>query len=489
MASIRGVRWALCGWCLLFGVLQVVQASERITVPQPTIQDLLNRANPVLIENTLGYVQAHDSAFQYQQRSYSAPIQQAAKIPTPAIKDAVKGALKDGIKGGLKANAAGVAVNVAVAAAVAAAGWVIDEAGQPVKKTDGADDGSAATRGCKSGNFCYFWAGSRTATESSTAAAACAVAIPITGLDSSWSYAGVTAQDSKHYLCNAKDPSGTVTGAAIIDVAGTTCTTGSYSDTKVGCVESGTAPLTDADFSTFDNVINAQSADFRARLLKESCEGSLSPGRCYAALQSAASFLNSGPASIQGPKTTSQSTSKASDGTTTIATTTRDTKFGMQYDGTGATATPETTTTTKDNKGNESTTVDKEEEDSSTGTAPKEDEKDAAVPCAANCDGPAYKDLYTKTEVTKEAVIDGYAAKVQSLPIVSSVRSFFTVSGGGACPVWSGTFPIDVGFYSKSFTLTFDFACQPWFTALSPAFHALFMLLGVWAAFRVSILD
>ena len=478
MASIRGVRWALCGWGLLFGVLQVAHGAERINVPLPSVQDLLNRANPVINENSIGYVQAHDSAFQYQQRSYSAPIQQKVTIPKAAIKDVVKS--------GLKSQAAVVAVNVAVAAAVAAAGWVIDEAGQPVKKLDGSPvSGSSPSD--------YYWHMDGEKEKFASAPQVCA-----SSADSVRRYypdinnARPQYQSATSALCVADGFPGKNDKNANLGTAyreGSTCpANSSYSTTSGGCVGTTNAPVTAADYDTLD--IKCEDSLICKDMIQRSCAASTAPARCYQALQDAASFLNSGPSSIQGPKSTTTTTNKNADGTVSTETTTKDTKFDMKYDGTGATATPSTTTTTKDGKGGESTSTDKEDEDSDSGTAAKpDDEKEAPVPCATNCDGPVYKDLYTKTDVTKEGVIDGYAAKVQSLPIVSSVRNFFTVSGGGACPVWSGTFAIDVGFYSKSFTLTFDFACQPWFTALSPAFHALFMLLGVWAAFRVSILD
>lgn len=469
MASYRRAAWNLCWWGCLLGFFQVAEAA-RIDVPLPSVQDLLNRANPVINENSLGYVQAHDSAFQYQQRSYSAPIKQSIKVPSSAIKDAVKGSLK--------ANAAAVAMHAAMAAAVAAAGWVIDEAGQPVKKTEG----GAPPGGVPKAGETFWQVGNNASTRAYTADASCRqMDIKSLGYDS---YDHTEMVGGGKANCYATYWGGTQQFVQT-DLTVGTCPAPSV-NTGAGCSTPATAPLQDADFDTLTDVINQQSADFRARLAKEACEGSLAPERCYKALQDAASFLNSGPSSIQGPKTTSQTVNKNADGTVSTETTTRDTKFDMKYDGTGADATPTTTTTKRDDKGNESVTTDKEAEDSSTGTAPKEDDKETASPCTTNCDGPAYKDLYTKTDVTKEGVLDTYAAKVKALPIMSAVGNFFTVNGGGSCPVWSGT--IDIG-WGQSVTLSNDFACQPWFTALSPAFHAVLMLVAAWLAFRVSILD
>lgn len=483
MASYRRAAWHLCWWGCLFGVLQVAQASERISVPLPSVQDLLNRANPVINENSLGYVQAHDSAFQYQQRSYSAPIKQSIKIPTPAIKDALKGSLKS--------NAAAVAVQAAVAAAVAGAGWVIDYASeppQPIKKGDG-----EPVQGSSPSDYKWYWTTNSAVTGASPAIVCKAVGNRVSPPADTYKLTGtdVSKVTDSQYSCqvNYQHSSGDKY-ARQYDLLrdGSSCPENStYSSTFAACVSAASSPVTDADYDSLDTFINAQSAKFRADLAKQSCEGSLAPARCFQALQDAASFLNSGPSSIQGPKNTSMTTSKNADGTVTNETTTRDTKFDMKYDGTGATATPNTTTTKTDGKGGESVTTEKEDEDSSTGTAPKpDDEKEAPSPCTTNCDGPAYKDLYTKTDVTKEGVLDTYAAKVKALPIMSAVGNFFTVSGGGSCPVWSGT--IDIG-WGQSVTLSNDFACQPWFTALSPAFHAVLMLVAAWLAFRVSILD
>lgn len=478
MASYRRAAWYLCWWGCLFGVLQVAHGAERISVPLPSVQDLLNRANPVINENSLGYVQAHDSAFQYQQRSYSAPIKQSIKIPSSAIKDAAKGALKS--------NAAAVVMNAAMAASVAAVGWVIDEAGQPVKKK-AADAQDAAEGSCSSTNSCWVWLGQPSNITNISPVATCKAVVSSKG-NGNWSYTRFvqTNNGGDCYAFGQEENGEYVFTTIQHNGQGCAAAGQTYSDSKLICTGAATAPLVDSDYNSLTDFIDGQSASFRADLAKAACEGSLAPARCYQALQDAASFLNSGPSSIQGPKSTTTTTTKNADGTVSTGTTTKDTKFDMKYDGTGGTATPSTTTTTTDGKGGESTSTDKEDEDSNSGTAPKDEDKETASPCTTNCDGPAYKDLYTKTDVTKEGVLDTYAAKVKALPIMSAVGNFFTVNGGGSCPVWSGT--IDIG-WGQSVTLSNDFACQPWFTALSPAFHAVLMLVAAWLAFRVSILD
>lgn len=469
MASYRRAAWNLCWWGCLFGVLQVAHGAERISVPQPSIQDLLNRANPVINENSLGYVQAHDSPFQYQQRSYSAPIQQKISIPTPAIKDAVKGALRQ--------QAAAVVASAVVAAAVAGVGWVIDTASQPVEVKKAGED--KAQGSCVANTYCWSWNGY----QDRDPANVCKYAV--SQGQAGWAFTSVSPNDAQA-KCNAAYKNGESESYTNIGRSGSSCGNGTYQSATGTCTTTVNMSLQDADYDVLGPYIDGQSAAFRADLAKAACEGSLSPARCYASLQAAAAFLNSGPSSIQGPKSTTTTTNKNSDGTVSSGTTTKDTKFDMKYDATGATATPATTTTTTDGKGGESTSTDKEDDDSNSGTAPKDEDKETASPCTTNCDGPAYKDLYTKTDVTKEGVLDTYAAKVKALPIMSAVGNFFTVNGGGSCPVWSGT--IDIG-WGQSVTLSNDFACQPWFTALSPAFHAVLMLVAAWLAFRVSILD
>lgn len=197
----------------------------------------------------------------------------------------------------------------------------------------------------------------------------------------------------------------------------------------------------------------------------------------------------SGPTTVSGPSTTTTGTYTRSDGTTGTTSSTTNTTYNIAY---GPDyfdySTTVTNTTTKDGvtTGTDTTTDSPEV----TEETPPEDEEedDAPSPCASNCDGPAYTDLYKKTDKTKEHELDSYKSRVQSIPIIAAVSGLFNVSVGGACPIWSYHGAVSIISASLPIDLDFDFHCQPWFVAFGPWIKTVLLVVCTYYAIRIGIL-
>ncbi len=405
-----------------------------VAVPKKSVQDLLNAANPVLNENPLGYVQAYDSPFQYQQKPYSAPVQQKIKIPDVAVKSAIKSTLK--------ANAASVAMNAAMAGAIGAVGWVIDTASQPVQLKKPVEQPAAVSVND------YKWRGGFGNAVGTTPKAACeaagnawASANAYTFMTATTSYVAENAYDCRVSYMTASNVQQNRDLSRLFR-EGDGCTKPSYySSGYASCVTATYAPVQDSDYSAIDNYVDTANSKLKHDLLSAACKGALSPDRCYKSLQDAASFLNSGPSSIQGPTTSSTTTSKNADGTSSISTTTTDTKFKTEYSSDGFTAKPEKTTVTKNPDGSTTETVEKEEDNSTTVQKPGEPEEEG--------DDPLEKDYtFTDPEMPKvpsfyeqkypdglTSVWDDNKARFDNSAFISFMKSFVP-SFSGSCPTW-----------------------------------------------------
>lgn len=401
-----------------------------ITVPvtKKSVEDLLKAANPVLNENPLGYVQAYDSPFQYQQRPYSVPVQQKITIPTPAIKDALKGALKQ--------QAAVAVATAAVSAAVAAAGWVIDEAGKPVKKSD--TEVPVPTDPAKGE---YYFTNDAYKVRGSSAAETCDIAVAKWNSENGtrWSMESITRVEPTVWSCNVTNGIGN--NNTNVSLQGGVCPEGSTFSSVGACVGSPLVDVTDSDYDKLTTYIDAQPSDMKARLAKEACAASLSPQRCFQALQDAASFLNSGPSSIQGPTSSSTTTHKNADGTSSITTTNSDTKFKTEYNSDGVTVKPEKTTTTKNPDGSTSETVEKDEDNSTTVQKPGDSEEEGEDPLDkdytfTNPDMPKVISFYEqKYPDGLKSVWDDNKSRFDNSAFISFMKSFVP-SFSGSCPTW-----------------------------------------------------
>lgn len=205
-----------------------------------------------------------------------------------------------------------------------------------------------------------------------------------------------------------------------------TCTPPSYyDDQSLGCITSTSRPMVPADFDLLDSYANAQSSDWLRDLLRESCEGSISPARCYDDLKDNVSLT--GPSTVIGP--TSISTTTGPNGTTTKETkTTYQITYGSDY----FIYAPTTTTTTVNPDG----TTEVETEEETTEEEAQQEELDTSIP-----------DLY-------KPVVDKYDSISSDVSDAQGPGSGITwgpwYSFGGSCTEIEAQLPI-IGFWSTNY--------------------------------------
>lgn len=105
-------------------------------------------------------------------------------------------------------------------------------------------------------------------------------------------------------------------------------------------------PVPDADLDKLDPVISAGDPNWLKDLLKEACEGSLAPQRCFDDLQKQSPPLLTGPSSVAGPTSNTNGTYTRPDGTTGTTGSTSNTTYNIRYGDTYVDVTTNTTTTT-----------------------------------------------------------------------------------------------------------------------------------------------
>lgn len=243
---------------------------------------------------------------------------------------------KNAVKGGL----AGVAITGATAALLAGLDWVMGD-GAVVKKTDG-----ALAPVDTSGNSVYwhdYWRGVNGATPRD----ACQAAITDSGYEAT--IYSVTMTSDTSYTCDLY-----LNGSEWREITGTkvgaTCPSGTtYSGALYGCASaSGTAPLTDADFTSLDGFLQTQDGTFQQDLTNQLCNGQES---CYQALNPTTQL--SGPTTVTGTPTTVTTTSSSGSVSTSTKTPTTTITYGSNYYDYST-----TTTTTISNGGDTTTTTD-----------------------------------------------------------------------------------------------------------------------------------
>lgn len=95
--------------------------------------------------------------------------------------------------------------------------------------------------------------------------------------------------------------------------------------------------------------------------------------------------------------------------------------------------------------------------------------------------GAAMGHLYTKSGKTMESVISAFKAQVSSTELVSSIKGFMSVPGGGVCPV----FTLPATAYWD--TLTLDIQCSSAFQALLRACGAVILAIASYCAIRIAV--
>lgn len=269
-----------------------------------------------------------------------------------------------------------------------------------------------------------------------------------------------------------------------------TCKSGyNYDSSLLQCVApSGPVPLEAADFDALGVFANAQNADWLKGLLRDSCSGSPSPNACFESLKD--SSVLSGPATVQGPVTTSTTTTVSPTGVASQLVTTSNTTYNIKYGPTYFDYSKTITHEAERDGVKESETVEEETEEVTEEEPVEEPKEEESSPCeGSHCDGPAYEDLYSPTEETKEDHLDSYSDRISSIPIISAAGSLFDVSiSAGSCPTWSYNGTLDLGMSTMPIDLVFDYLCLPWFVDFKPWIQAIVLLGFTVAAIRIGIL-
>lgn len=106
-------------------------------------------------------------------------------------------------------------------------------------------------------------------------------------------------------------------------------------------------------------------------------------------------------------------------------------------------------------------------------------------PNDAQCvgDGVPVGGLYEGKGRTVEQVLNTRMAAIKSSPIGSVASSFFSVSGGGSCPTWSGSFAL----YEKTMTMQIDVFCEPWVANALLVLKVAVLLVASFFAFRIAV--
>lgn len=484
MARSRGV-WRFCfGWCLLLCVLPTVEAGT-VKVNVPSLASQVQNGAASFVDSKLTFSTAIDGEF----------------IPGPTKNVPVRGILgqaefglstivpktKSLIKGGL----VGIAVGFAFEELLDGLNWVMKD-GTVVKKLP-----SGPAVYVPKGNE-YYWNGGSSPNFSS-ASAVCDwtstnIAVGFPDKQVNLSVTGGSA------FCSITSSDWHSTSLTITRFGGQ-CPTGFNYDVSSGsCSDpsapSTTAPLVDKDFVTMEDLMKMESTDWFKDLLKQQCNGSIAPTRCYQELLTAPSRLK-GPATVDAGTVTTTTTHKNADGTTSTTAASTKTTYNITYGDNNFNYNKHTSTTTTTNGvPGDTTETDEQPSDEADPDDTQEtpdDNKEPEIkpsPCSGDsCDGPAYIKLYEPIKETKETFIDSYVSSVKQLPLMSAVGGFFNVNASAGCPVWSASVNFSVFAASFATDLVFDFHCQGWFVSVASYAKYVMAIVCSFLAFRQAFLD
>lgn len=296
-------------------------------------------------------------------------------VPTSRIAGAAKDLLR--------LTPGAVATSLALMAVVETAGWAIDElTGQITKQeTDVLSDPAYS-----------LWAVSNGASPGPSPALVCQSYVDeMFGPGVSTS---VTIQNSTTALCYQRG-----NAFVTLKLIGS-CPSGySLDPTSGSCVMPGAAvPVTPSEI---DELQITGDASFYDELMRDACNLSSSPARCFDDLVEQRQL--SGPATVQGPKTTTTSTQTNADGSTSTVEKEVSTQYEIQYGDDHYVYTPKTTTETKVNGQTTETTVEKEDTAEDAEQKPEEEEavsEIAGLQCEAAiaCSGDAIQCAIASTQ-------------------------------------------------------------------------------------------
>lgn len=472
MASYRGI-WRTCLWrcvcvCLLLATVSA-EAATRIPVKVPSGSVVAKGAGAASRSGENIRIPG-EPGVEYIPRTPSGTPGTPVKV-IPTLDYSIPRTITQ-TKNLLKANVGNLLLSGTIAALVAGVDWIETDGMLMKKKYEPIPYDPQYT---------YWSLNFNANSKGATQAQACA-------------NAGLTAfkinQSGNSYTCTLYYPTPTAEWGTYnlnkIESGG--CPSGAvWRDDLQACGKSQLVPLTDADLTAIDPYVNAASPEWIRSLMKDSCSGSPSPNACLDSL--VAQSRLSGPAKVDGGTQTSTTTYTKPDGTTGTRSSEAKTSYSIVY-GDNYFDYSKSVVTTNYEDGEKTGETTETENPDVTQEEPEEDEdKPTADPCADNCDGPKYEDLYKPTEDTKEKAIDSYASRVKNIPIINAATGFFNVSVSASCPVWQTSVDMDV--YGRQFhsDLKFDQHCQPWFTDYRPFAIAVVLIIAALGAFWVATLD
>lgn len=346
-----------------------------------------------------------------------------------------------GLKSLIKVNPAQIALGAATSAAVAAVGWVMSPENTQIQKKD-----TSPTPYTPTGNE-YYWASSSSQTKyiATTPLDSCKLSIASFNNPSTNSVQAVTsALGSSFRDCSYKiGTNGPYTDVRIRQY-GSSCPAGhSLSSDSSYCYIPKLVPLSDTDLDSLDPFVSTQTAAFLHDLLKEVCNASLSPARCYSDMEDRSKRSLTGPATVQGPWFNKTSTFPNPDGSTSTKTETTSTKFDISYGPTYFDVDTERKTTTDIDGVPQGETIETDQtpvEDVS--DTPDEETPPEESYTFNDSDLPAVEPFYTqKYPDGFQGVWDSANTDFEQSAFVSFLNSFVP-SFSGSCPAFSMSFAI-----------------------------------------------
>ncbi|HCA1452945.1 TPA: hypothetical protein MNK97_005272 [Klebsiella pneumoniae] len=380
------------------------------------------------------------------------PVTVKPKVTVPV------GGLTSKLKAGLKTNLGQLALGAAISGAVAGVGWVMSDDNTKIQKK--ADKAVDTVKDASQYQWKFFNYGAVTATFSSPAAA-CAAMDAVVNYPSG-DVRTLTKVSDTQYTCKIAASNNAGSNTQTLNRTGTTCYDGAaYSGTLAACATKQSVDLEDSDWASLDPWVASQSAAWLKTLLMDVCGGTFgtaNPQGCYDDLQKQSAAIIAGPASVQGPQTTSTGTYTRADGSTGTTSSTTNTTYNITYGDQFFDYTTNTTTTNmKDGQVTDTNTTtdagtpqEKPPEDK-----PEEDKEqdyvvtDTALPKV----DPFYEQQYPDG---LQGVWDGKQAEFQDSAFVSFLHSFVP-SFSGSCPAFS--LPFAIASWANYGTIQFSSIC------------------------------
>jgi hypothetical protein len=223
-------------------------------------------------------------------------------------------------------------------------------------------------------------------------------------------FTGLEKESETQYRCRYSyyrysSPNAIGTGSDLAYRQGTGCPENAvYDQETAACSSVISLPVTPAEI---DDLPVTGDAPFYDQLMRDACNLSSSPSRCFEELSDQHKL--EGPATVEGPKTTSTSTQTNADGSTSSVEKQTQTDFDIAYGDDHFVYSPKTTTETKVNGQVTETTTEQETADPDSEQKPEEKpvSEIAGLQCeaAVSCSGDAIQCAIAKTQKDTKCIL------------------------------------------------------------------------------------